>query len=102
MKRLTYAALALVFFSCNTSDSSNESQPRDVKQYTIEQFYKSTQVGGGFLSSDDSKLLVSSNESGIYNAYEIDIASGDKKVLTTSTKESVFANSYVPGSASFI
>ena len=102
MKRLTYAALALVFFSCNTSDSSNESQPRDVKQYTIEQFYKSTQVGGGFLSSDDSKLLVSSNESGIYNAYEIDIASGGKKALTNSTKESVFANSYVPGSTSFI
>ena len=45
---------------------------------------------------------MSSNESGIYNAYEIDIASGQKKALTNSTKESVFANDYVPGSNSFI
>ncbi len=71
-------------------------------QYSIEQFYKSTNVGGGAISSDDKKLLVSSNESGIYNAYEIDIASGQKKALTTSAKESVFGNDYVPGTTHFI
>ena len=101
MKQLIYLLLCVAIMSCNTSDTT-ETAPRDVKQYSIEQFYKSTQVGGGSLSSDDARLLVSSNESGIYNAYEIDIASGQKKALTNSTKESVFANDYVPGSNSFI
>lgn len=100
MKKLLYALPAVLFFSCNTSDTTET--PRDVKQYSIEQFYKSTQVGGGSLSTDDSKLLVSSNESGIFNVYEIDIASGQKKPLTSSTKESVFANDYVPGTTHFI
>ena len=101
MKRLLIALPAILLFSCASNDKKEEA-PRDVKQYSIEQFYKSTQVGGGSISSDDSKLLVSSNESGIYNAYEIDIASGQKKALTNSTKESVFANDYVPGTANFI
>ena len=101
MKRLLIALPAILLFSCASNDKKEEA-PRDVKQYSIEQFYKSTQVGGGSISSDDSKLLVSSNESGIYNAYEIDIASGQKKTLTNSTKESVFANDYVPGTANFI
>ncbi len=96
MKRLLFALPALVALSCNTSDSASDN-PREVTQYSIEQFYKSTQVGGGSLSSDDTKLLVSSNESGIYNAYEIDIATGEKKALTNSTQESVFADAYVPG-----
>ena len=101
MKRFLPLLPAVFLFSCANSDTK-EQAPREVKQYTIEQFYKSTQVGGGAISSDDTKLLVSSNESGIYNAYEIDIASGQKKALTNSTKESMFANDYVPGSANFI
>lgn len=101
MKRLLFALPAVFLFSCASNDK-NEQPPRDVKQYTIDQFYKSTQVNGGAVSSDDSKLLVNSNESGIYNAYEIDIASGQKKALTNSTKESIFANDYVPGTTHFI
>lgn len=89
--------------ACN-NEQANEKEPeaRQVAQYSIEQFYKSTNVGGGAISSDDKKLLISSNESGIYNAYEIDIASGQKKALTHSTKESVFGNDYVPGTTHFI
>src|SRR5215471_4911058 len=73
-----------------------------VPQYTIEQFYKSTSVGGGSFSSDDKRILVNSDENGIYNAYEIDLASGQKKALTTSTKESTFGNDYLPGRSDFI
>jgi len=98
MKRiLTIAIAGTVLVACNNADTKNETEAREVKQYSIEQFYKSTNVGGGAFSSDESRLLISSNESGIYNAYEIDIASGEKKALTNSAKESVFANDYVPG-----
>ncbi|MFM9908152.1 MAG: TolB family protein [Chitinophagaceae bacterium] len=97
-KNVALYASVIIFFGCNSNtDKKTDSAARNVKQYTIEQFYKSSNAGGGFFSSDESKLLVNSNESGIYNAYEIDIASGDKKALTTSTKESIFGNDYVPG-----
>ncbi|MBC7849452.1 MAG: S9 family peptidase [Chitinophagaceae bacterium] len=96
--------LTLIGFltSCNNDAAKTETPPRDVKQYTIEQFYKSTNAGGGAFSTDEAKLLISSNETGIYNAYEIDIASGSKKPLTSSASESVFANDYVPGTLNII
>ena len=101
-KLLLPLLLAVVIVSCRSAGEEKEDKPRQVKQYTIEQFYKSTLIGGGAFSSDDKTLLVSSNESGIYNAYEIDIASGSRKQLTSSQKESIFANDYVPGSKAFI
>lgn len=67
------------------------------KKYTIEQFYKNTNVGGGVFSPDETKLLVHTNETGIYNLFEIDLATGRKRPLTDSKKESFFAVSYVPG-----
>lgn len=72
------------------------------KKYTIEQFYKNTRIGGGAFSNDEKKLLVSSDQSGIFNVYEIDIATGEKKQLTHSDKESLFAIDYVPNSESFL
>jgi dipeptidyl aminopeptidase/acylaminoacyl peptidase len=68
---------------------------RDVKQYSIEQFYKNEQIGGGVFSPDGRKLLAHSNVSGIYNLYEITIADGARRQLTHSTKESIFAIDYV-------
>jgi len=103
MKRIfPFILLVLFVAACNNADTKTEPVAREVKQYTIEQFYKSTNSGGGAFSSDETKLLISSNESGIYNAYEIDIASGQKKALTNSTKESIFGNDYVPGTLNII
>ena len=85
-----------------SSDTTSINTPRNVTQYTIDQFYKSSEIFGGDISADDKKMLVTSNENGIYNAYEIDIASGQKQALTGSAKESIFANSYVPGTTNII
>ncbi|MCW3117577.1 MAG: family peptidase [Chitinophagaceae bacterium] len=94
-------ALPVLFlFACNNAEKKEKMA--DVKQYSVEQFYKSTEVGGGSFSSDDSKMLVSSNESGIYNVYEIDIITGGKKALTRSPKESIFGNDYVPDTKNVI
>ena len=65
--------------------------------YSIDQFYKNTRIGGGSFSRDDQKLLISSDESGIFNVFEINIADGSKKQITSSDKESYFAVDYVPG-----
>lgn len=102
LKKIAYTSLVCLAIACNNESKKEETASREVKQYSIEQFYKSTNAGGGSFSDDEKKLLITSNESGIYNAYEIDIASGSKKQLTQSTTESIFANAYVPGSNSII
>ncbi len=72
------------------------TQTYSPKKYSIEQFYKNNSIIGGAFSDDENKLLVSSNESGIFNVYEIDIASGEKTQKTFSEKESFFAIDYLP------
>ncbi|MGZ5254100.1 MAG: alpha/beta fold hydrolase, partial [Flavitalea sp.] len=100
---LLYAVLALASCKSGAENSSeSDSTPRQVAQYTIDQFYKSSNIFGGSISLDDKTMLVGSNESGIYNAYEIDLATGQKTALTNSTAESVFANDYVPGTKHII
>ena len=75
--------------------SCNQNYVR--KKYSIDQFYQNNRIGGGAFSDDETKLLVSSDESGIFNVYEIDIASGEKTQKTFSEKESFFAIDYLPG-----
>lgn len=94
MRQLFLPALTLLFlFACKQEKPA--APPREVKQYTIEQFYKTKATGAGVFSPDEQKLLVHTNESGIFNLYEINIADGSKKALTTSTTESFFAIDYV-------
>lgn len=87
-------AIGGLFLSCKQEQQAEA--PKEVKQYTIEQFYANKQIGGGIFSPDETKLLVHSNESGIYNLYEIDIAAGTQRQVTNSTSESIFAVGYVP------
>lgn len=92
MKRIVLITILLspiIFYACK--------QEPVVTKYSIEQFYKNKQVFGGKFSEDETRLLYTSNESGIYNLYEVCIADGTQKQLTNSTQESFFAIDYVPG-----
>lgn len=73
-----------------------------VKQYTIEQFYKTVAFGGGDFNKEENKILVHDNNTGIFNVYEIDLATKEKKQLTSSVKESYFAIDYIPGTNDFM
>jgi dipeptidyl aminopeptidase/acylaminoacyl peptidase len=95
---LLAVCLALLFTTC----AKKEEARKEVKLYTIEQFYKNKQLGGGAFSPDESKLLVSNNESGIYNVYEIAVADGKQTQVTNSTVESYFAVDYVPATGEIL
>lgn len=84
--------IATILFSC--ADAGKKS--RQVKQYTIEQFMNNTSIGGGSFSGDDSKVLVTSNESGIYNVYTIASTGGLPQPVTHSDTSSIFAISFFP------
>jgi hypothetical protein len=96
MKPILSTVLALFIF-VYTSHSQ-----KAVKQYTIEQFYKTVAFGGGDFNKQENKILVHDNSTGIFNVYEIDLATKEKKQLTNSVKESYFAIDYIPGSNNFL
>jgi dipeptidyl aminopeptidase/acylaminoacyl peptidase len=76
------------------------AQPRattdSVPAYTIEDFLKTTIVNGASFSPDARKILVSSNQTGIFNAFAIPVGGGAPVQLTRSTTNSVYVNGYFP------
>lgn len=92
MKRSIYFFMLLGLPLWSQQDTTS------VKEYTIEQFYGNTRIGGGVFSEDELKILMSSDESGIFNVYEINIENGNKTQVTNSKEDSYFAIDYVPHS----
>ena len=95
MNKLAFSILALfVLASCSDQKASNVAA--NMKTYDIEQIMNNEAVGGGSFSSDHSRLIIHSNRTGIFNAYEIDISNGNLKALTSSDSTSIFTTSYFP------
>ena len=92
----TLTALIIVFLGCQSSSK------KQVNNYDIKDFFNNISVYGGSFSSDEERLIYSSNESGIYNVYEVGISSGAITKLSSSELESFFVQSYVPASNDFI
>ncbi len=89
--------MLLSIIACQNPASKNDvKKPIEIAHYSIEQFYKNKIVRGGAFNNDETKLLVSSNETGIFNVFEISIENGKKKQLTFSEKESFFVIDEVP------
>ena len=72
------------------------------KVYDIEDFFNNVSISGGYISTDEEKIIFSSNQSGIFNIYEANIQTGKINQLTVSDKESFFVRAYVPNSNDFI
>jgi dipeptidyl aminopeptidase/acylaminoacyl peptidase len=73
-----------------------KAQQRPVKQYTMEQFLNTTSIGGASFSPDESRILFSSNKTGIWNAYTVAVGGGAWTPVTNSTKDSTFSVSFFP------
>jgi dipeptidyl aminopeptidase/acylaminoacyl peptidase len=100
MKKSILFLMILSIIACKQSEPKKGVKPevKNIEQYSIEQFYKNKKVNGGAFNNDETKLLVSSNETGIFNVFEITISDGKKKQLTFSEKESYFVIDEVPNS----
>ncbi|KZN56855.1 peptidase S9 [Pseudoalteromonas luteoviolacea CPMOR-2] len=67
----------------------------DFRTYSAETFFDTTSISGSAFSPDAKKILVNSDESGIFNLYEIDVGTGVKTQLTKSP-DSTYALKYFP------
>jgi dipeptidyl aminopeptidase/acylaminoacyl peptidase len=74
--------------------TATKPSPNAVKKYTAAQFLGTTNYRGASFSPDEKRILFSSNETGIFNVYAIDVASGKKETLTTSRADTTYSVAY--------
>jgi len=91
MKKILSVISVILLVSCTGKKSP------EIGQYTIDQFYKNVSTWFADFSPDETKILVSSNETGIYNVFEISLSDSSKRQVTNSTTDSFFAVGYVHG-----
>ena len=93
----SFLKLITVFFlviSC--TDSQN------IQQYSIETLMSNNRSSGGYFSKDADKLIYSSDKSGIFNIYEVDLSTNEEIQLTYSKEESFFVRGYSPSTGEVI
>ena len=95
MKYLMACFVFTLILSCK-EETKKPSIAETMKTYTIKQMMDNEAIGGGSFSPDNSKLLISSNRSGIYNMYTVPTSGGELTPVTKSDSASVFAISYFP------
>jgi len=92
MKKSSFLILLLtpfLFFSCQTK------KQQKIEQYSINQFMENTSVFGSSFSPDGKKILFTSNETGVYNAFEVNVEGGEPQQIT-NRQESTYGMSYFP------
>ena len=87
-----FFAIIFLFISCSNSH----------KEYTIQEFMDITSYGGSSFSYDEKKILIRSNQSGVFNAYEVNLETQNLKQLTFSDSNSISPISYFPNDNRFL
>lgn len=93
-------ALGLALVGCSQTNSTSQAvekvqQAQTLKQYDAETFFDTTSIMGSSFSPNGDKILVSSDESGIYSLYAVDVNTGEKTRLT-DFQDSTYAVRYFP------
>jgi Tol biopolymer transport system component len=95
MKKLIVAISLIVFASC----SQQENKPAT---YSMAEFMDIISINGGSFSPDETKILFNSRETGIFNAVEIDLNTGEQKARTQSTTDAIMSEGYFPEDNRFL
>lgn len=82
-------------------DKTSQQAMPDIPRYSARAFYETVDFrlasgGGHAFSPDGSQSLVSSNETGVMNAYALDLADGSRTPLTESVGDSTYGISWFP------
>jgi dipeptidyl aminopeptidase/acylaminoacyl peptidase len=100
MRRLCPLVPLMAALACSPGDRPAHSSATDSTftptQYSIADFYANTDYAGASFSPTADRILVSSNRSGVYNAWVIPAAGGEPEQLTRSTGDAIFAAAWFP------
>jgi dipeptidyl aminopeptidase/acylaminoacyl peptidase len=92
---LIIASIALIT-SCKEATETETAVVINPDKYSIEQFMDNENAFSNGFSADNSKVLMTSNRSGIYNMYTTPVGGGELTPVTQSDSASVFGISYFP------
>jgi dipeptidyl aminopeptidase/acylaminoacyl peptidase len=91
-----------ILVSLAAAFACSRQSPREIRQYTIEQFMDTKRFTGSSISHDDQWILYTSNESGVFNARIIPVAGGPSEQATNSSTDGIFAQSFFPTDRRFL
>lgn len=104
-KKLKFGALAcaitLTLAGCSQSSNTTRviaeqtAPAQTIQTYSAKTFFDTTSIMGSSFSPSGDKVLVSSDESGIYSLYEVDVKTGIKTRLT-NFEDSTYPVRYFP------
>lgn len=83
------------------AQTAEATRPATQGSYTAAQFFETTSYGmasaaGAAFSHDGSSILISSDRTGVFNAWALPVEGGDPVPLSASTDVATFAESYFP------
>ncbi len=99
LKSMKICLLCLFFLvACQPKQSMvvKKDTTNEFRTYSAEDFFKTTSIFGSSINHDQTAVLVSSDETGIFNAYRVNLDGTGKVALTESNDESIFVNSWFP------
>ena len=109
IQMVTATLLAILLCACSTENAQKQVTREEVvhETYTAAQFFQTTsyRMGGNgpyAFSATNGDLLISSDETGVYNAYRLDVSTGQMTALTQSDDRGVYADSWFPDDDRFI
>ncbi len=106
-KLILFILLTLGLAACSKEPEAPEMKMEEVVEddsfevYSAESFFQTTSFGnassnGYAFSADQKQLLISSDETGVFNVYSVDLETADRTQLTGSTTNANFAESFFP------
>ncbi|MEM8942158.1 MAG: alpha/beta fold hydrolase [Pseudomonadota bacterium] len=83
------------------------TEAKALPRYSARAFFENTSFrmpspGPYAFTADSSDLLLSSDETGVYNAWRLDVSSGERTPLTSSTGAPIYALSWFPDGERFL
>ena len=102
------AGACMFLGACASEESALEANaPLVHETYSAAQFFETTsyRMGGAgpyAFSAENGDLLISSDETGVYNAYRLDTETRQMTALTASADRGVYAESWFPRDDRFI
>lgn len=76
--------------------------PREVPRHEAEAFFATTSISGADFSPDGRRILVTSDRTGVFNAWAQPAEGGPMEPLTTSTTDAIFAVAWFPADGRFL
>ncbi|WP_111707491.1 S9 family peptidase [Lutibacter citreus] len=96
MKKFIYYLLPMLLIACKSETKETDNSVQNLKEYSINQFMDNESVYGGSFSTDKSKLLITSNRTGVYNMFTVSTKTSEFIPESKSDSSSVFSISYFP------